>query len=1308
MRELDTKGSMPFAIVAVALLLASAALCGVVCSYDETTSRQETVENEITAIDEALADITDYVNRGLGEIVMRLSTATAEGVKSTDTVEQRANGFKDMAAEWISFQFPMRSGGAVAEVKSYSLELSSLPAQISSETYPDGYLRTYLCGKGSIDVHISSEKGSSDTSIDVSTDGSYTLPLTAERLEMFRNMSSDGGVSVSQMMTYQLTCLAQYRVMNGYGGTSQYGPMGTSAIITESDVINAYNRSIQAAERMAFHSGDMPGGAMDLADLLAEDGRLTLDLSAVYSQALLAVIDDIALRWMDYFYGFEILEALENRLHPWRTATDSLKAFIFGEESVYSAVPYIEGNMGASELERSRHPGSGTTALEYGGISVTVQNPTGDVLSSSWLKSFGKRYAANDDYVKEYVLDVLRNAAVRIYEDKSLGTVSVEVDPTDEEGFASALAGLYTKALSGMPDGIGPALSESLSSTDIYDPYCGAIADEIDSHASDFVLSESLRSSLTAAFAAAIPEGSEVTVQSMIESGALDRAVRGYEQKVRSDLDGFDALRNVPSEQSLPKKVLSEILAFGIPLTGIADKVPEMASRMCGEMVSCISMNPESGPIELPEQSGFAFDDGSGMETMEKVTATLSSTAIVSSITIDESRCVHTVGFREDVSAAYSTMFVIKMDDSLTVDLVGTGAFSEAMGGISSHITDTVQSSYTIEVAVSSGWALSGIDYKPSTTILEDVWKALLKVLEPIIEPLRKIMETVRSAMTAISEALIEALSYVADAMVRIYEVLMDPIGALKEWFETTVEDIFSQATLDILVSIGLGTQKIVFEFFGCVLEFSTKAITWSANTKTLLSATLSMPVAGLIVTAGITAKVRGEVKKENLLLTGFGKVEGDDWSLKVTLDPLMKATSHLIVVDGDVHGTDFSIIAPKLENYQEMGIKLSDVPGIGEMVSNIPVMGVNVGLDAGFTLRYADPQKTGLIINEFETNPPGTDKGAEYVELYNNSTGSIDLEGYTLLAASDRKTKSMELSGTINPGEHLLIYPKFTLVNSSGKYTKNGEAVILKDADGNELDKTPTKKDGSDDERSWQRSYDGSTEWVFEKGTPGTTNNKYPLSNVVSASDMKDVVWSAVEKSFDQVDTITDLETLQAFLQYLTRYTLEGLINKVSGQLIEASVFASLDIKDPSSSASAGIRIALRTDGELVKDVMKYIVGKIMEVVLNAKNPYRIDPVEMFAENIDLEVVLHSRIGFPEVLSKGADLPEADIGAVFRTNLSAITSLAGIDTGRPEVMFGIRVADCPKELIPSKMSPRKNMDHDLWLMMATVKFASS
>ncbi len=1306
MREIDTKGSMPFAIVAVALLLSSAVLCGVVCNYRETESRQDSVEQEITAIDEALADMTDYVNRGLGEIVMRLSTATAEGIGSSKTVAERAEAFKEMSAEWISQQFPMRSGGAVAEVKSYDLKLESVPTQLATaEAGIDGMLRAYLCGTGSINVHISSEKGTSDTAIDVSTDGSYTLPLTAERLEMFRNMSSDGGVSVSQMMSYQLTCLAQYRIMNGYGAT-QYGPAGTSAIITQSDVLAAYERSLQAAERMSFHSGAMAGGDIDLSDLLAEDGRISLDLSAVYAQALMAVIDDVALKWVDYFYGFEILDALKGFRSSWSSFTDSVKAFIYGDEKVYSAVPCIEGHMDASVLKRCRAPGTGTTTLEYGGVTVTVQNPTGDVLSSPWLKTFGKKYSGDGDYVRDHVLEVLKTAAQKIAEDDSLGTVSTEVDPRDDKDFVTALTELYTKALSEMPDRIAPSLENAFASVPFYDEYCGAVADEIESHASEFVMSEQLRSSLISAFAAAIPEGSEVTVSAMTESGALDRAVRGYEQKVRSDLAEFGALRNVESSQSLTVKALSSILALGLPLTDIGSKVPEMASRMCSEMASCISMNPESGIVSLPEGSGFQLDDGSGMTTEEKISATLSSTAIVSSITIDEERCVHTVGFREEASAAYSTVFVIKMDDALAVDLVGTGAFSEAMGGTSSRISDTIRTSYTIEVTVSSGWALAGVDYKPSTTILQDLWKALLKVLEPIIEPLRKVMEAVRQAMTVVSEALIEALSYIADAMVRIYEALMDPIGALKEWFETAVEDIFSQATLDILVNINLGSQKIAFQFFGCVLEFTTKAITWSANTKTLLSVTLTMPVAGLTVSAGITAKVRGEVKKENLLLTGFGKVEGDDWSLKVTLDPLMKATSHLIVVDGDVHGTDFSIIAPKLENYQEMGVKLSDVPGIGEMVSNIPVMGVNVGLDAGFTLRYADPQKTGLIINEFETNPPGTDKGKEYVELYNNSASSIDLEGYTLLAASDRKSKSMQLSGTIAPGEHLLIYPKFTLVNSSGKYTKNGEAVILKDPDGNEVDKTPTKKDSSDDERSWQRSYDGSTEWVFAKGTPGKTNDTYPLSKVVSASDMKDIVWKAVEKSFDKVENINDLETLQSFLQYLTRYTLEGLISEVSGQLIEASVFVSLDVKDMSSSLSAGVRIALRTDGELVKDVMKYIVGKVMEIVLKAKNPYRIDPVEMFAENIDLEISAHARVGLPEALSKGTDLPDVDIGAVFRTNLSAITSLAGIDTGRPEVMFGLRIADCPKELIPSKMSARKNMDHDLWLMMATVRFA--
>ena len=468
------------------------------------------------------------------------------------------------------------------------------------------------------------------------------------------------------------------------------------------------------------------------------------------------------------------------------------------------------------------------------------------------------------------------------------------------------------------------------------------------------------------------------------------------------------------------------------------------------------------------------------------------------------------------------------------------------------------------------------------------------------------------------------------------------------------------------------------------------------------------MPVAGLVVTAGILFKVKGDVKAENLVITGEGGISGDGWSVDMTLDPLMRGSKYLVTVDGEVGDTDISLVAPKLESYHEMGIALSDVPGLGDVLSNIPVMGAKVAIDAGFSLRYSDPMDDGLIINEFESNPAGDDEGHEWVELLNNSPVSVDLDGYTLLAASDRRTKSMELSGTLGPGEFLVIYPEFTLVNSSGKYTKNGEAVVLKDPDGNEVDRTPTKKDTSNDGQTWQRSFDGSTEWVFADATQGRSNSSYPGSSLVSAKELKDSVWTAVEKSFDRVGTITDLDSLQEFVQHLVRYTLEELIGVVAGRIVEASVYVSVDVSDATSSASAGAKIALRADGDLVEDVLRYITGKIVELVLRAENPYSIDPVGMFTENIDLEVTFHAGVGFPEILSDGADLPQMDLGFTFRTNLAGITRLLGTDTGRPEVQFGIRAMDCPEAAIPSKLSPREGMDHDLWLMLVTVRFAES
>ena len=400
---------------------------------------------------------------------------------------------------------------------------------------------------------------------------------------------------------------------------------------------------------------------MDLSDLLvSEDGEIVLDLSAVYSQALMSVIDDIALSWFDYVMGFQVLDALDRVLFPFRDAVAALAAFLLGDEAVYSAVPYVEKTMELAGIDPDEYsrPGAGTSAVSAAGITVTVENPTSDVLSKGWLRDFGKRYTGETNFIMDFILDVLRRASVSLAENMDLGTVSVPVDAYDDSPFLDALAELFDRAVSDGMSAVEDTISESLSSGTVYDPFYGAIADEIQSHADEFVLSSELESRLVSAWTAAIPEGSGITPAMLAESGAVERAVHAYEASVHADLALFDELRRVADGDGVVKRVLSEICAFGLGLIGITDCVPERMKVMCDEILAMNAMNPHGGVTELPGTTGFRLEDGSGMTILESLDAEVSGSLIVGNVSIDRDRCVHTVGFREDSSAAYSTVIV--------------------------------------------------------------------------------------------------------------------------------------------------------------------------------------------------------------------------------------------------------------------------------------------------------------------------------------------------------------------------------------------------------------------------------------------------------------------------------------------------------------------------------------------------------------------------------------------------------------------------------------------------------------------------
>ena len=108
------------------------------------------------------------------------------------------------------------------------------------------------------------------------------------------------------------------------------------------------------------------------------------------------------------------------------------------------------------------------------------------------------------------------------------------------------------------------------------------------------------------------------------------------------------------------------------------------------------------------------------------------------------------------------------------------------------------------------------------------------------------------------------------------------------------------------------------------------------------------------------------------------------------------------------------------------------------------------------------------VVINEFELNPPGNDNYLnveEWVELYNPTSESIDISGWTL--------------STIGGETVTVSIPEGTMVDANGYYVfrrgsqwldNNAEAVILRDAEGDEVDRTPARSDGDNDDYSWAR----------------------------------------------------------------------------------------------------------------------------------------------------------------------------------------------------------------------------------------------
>jgi len=112
------------------------------------------------------------------------------------------------------------------------------------------------------------------------------------------------------------------------------------------------------------------------------------------------------------------------------------------------------------------------------------------------------------------------------------------------------------------------------------------------------------------------------------------------------------------------------------------------------------------------------------------------------------------------------------------------------------------------------------------------------------------------------------------------------------------------------------------------------------------------------------------------------------------------------------------------------------------------------------------------VIIYAFDPNPAGSDAGNVWVTVHNPTNKSVDIGNWTFESTHGTTATDWIAKGTtIYPGAYCTYTPHYRWLNNSE------EAIILRNAKGKEVDRTPVVSDNENDNRYWIRN---NSEWTF------------------------------------------------------------------------------------------------------------------------------------------------------------------------------------------------------------------------------------
>ncbi|MFA5312046.1 MAG: lamin tail domain-containing protein [Methanomassiliicoccales archaeon] len=1096
-------------------------------------------------------------------------------------------------------------------------------------------------------------------------------------------------------------------------------------------------------------------GTLDPADLfLILYGMESVDVRALIAQSLYASADLIALRLIEYLRVADVVSSIEEVIESGVFILSDAISFVLGKDiESDNARNWVEhkfdGEDISEEVYRFLWNDEADWALSVPSFSMMLMNGTGgyetveisgdieldistlDVLGSDLWNELRREYELATDGLIEAIEGAVKSISTEISSRASIGTVSLDIDPFDGVSVFDELVRSVSSSLD-ENDGYFGESSANVRSNPSDDPMGTYIYSSIEGRAYELYRYETVIGEAYDKMARELYEETVARYPSMERApdeyniGTLELALRnGIAGNMTARLDKL-FITDIETSLSLMKMGLTSPSENDQPFW---DDV--ISSLISGKVMNAMGLEPwiERNVIEMLDDAGVSNDIRGGtselcLGEMNSLYVTNSNGQIskisvqLSTGLLDDLRIYITDPIENQEGRLNPNMHITDILDGSMSPFINCWSYivegrlnlKLAIGSADSFLAE--HQSYfgstfidtNTDIIASTGWPMDLVDYEATNTLDQDALALINDVWSEFTDAFRSLGNTVSNAY----DMLRSMQSFSVDAASKTMETASALLQGSIEALQKLLRNMLLGGTCALIESItdGKNIQLISTEMFGAHLtvELNSRDPALS-GAKSIVKATIGFAMGGC--TISITSRLFRDSSNDYSFLMN-ASIRSDNIKLAMIIDPFMSSYSHIVEIKGTLWGLYVDVCIPEIVRYRQLEFSLADLPGVGQVLSNIPlpIPGMKGQMNAGIWLKLATDSASGPVINEFELNPKGQDSGNEWVEIFNPTDDVISLSGWTIETMHGKKV--VDDLGEILMTPHSRFVYEFdeqALDNGQPGCLPEGESIVLRDATGKRVDTAPFVPDIRNDARTWQRAHDGSETWEFRTGTKGGANSA-TVNRWVSEDEVLETLGSIIVQTFELLEASgSSLSSLGYALQVSMMNAITTLVDRYAGAIIEAGLVIEMSIVEESGAVGSTLRYSISVDGSIFEESWAWICSTIMDMASNPMSAMQAiggnGLPDFVFENVWFGASSGLKMKVPAMFGTAQEL-SCKVNYVAKVNVAAAGILLGTDLGTPQMTFGVRLQGVTSDSVPC-LGLKVGELVDVWMIKGTI-----